>query len=87
MAIQNTMTTAGRTNDIYVTRTAFYWSIGIIILLLTAVTLSMAKDITRLTVWERSVRNDPATSVQQNQQPQAEQPPVDLSAELPPVPQ
>jgi len=88
MAAQTSMTTLGRTSDVYVTKTAFYWSIGIVILLLTAVTLSMARDITRLTGAERGFDARPVTVTQPQtiQQPQSEQP-VDLSAELPPVPQ
>jgi len=82
MAVQSTMTNIGRTNDIYVTKTAFYWSIGIIILLLTAVTLSMARDITRLTGTEQSSEARPAAV-----QPPPPQQPEDFSAELPPVPQ
>lgn len=69
MAIQSTMGPAG---DVYVTKTAFYWSIGIIILLLAAISFSTAKDISRLSVSGRGVTVE-----------RTEAPPAD---DLPPLP-
>lgn len=70
MALQTTMRPA---NDLYVTKTAFYWSIGIIILLLAAISFSMARDITRLTATERGVTTESTQA-------------ADYSSDLPPLP-
>ena len=74
MALQTTM---GPASDIYVTKTAFYWSIGIIILLLAAISFSMARDITRLTATERSA---PAQSIEADSAPVEPPPPPPLEA-------
>lgn len=76
MALQTTM---GPANDVYVTKTAFYWSIGIIILLLAAISFSMARDITRLTATERS-------PVSEISKPSDSVAPGDWSGDLPPLP-
>lgn len=78
MALQTTM---GPANDVYVTKTAFYWSIGIIILLLAAISFSMARDITRLTASERSA----VSSFSQPEESVAPAP-GDWSGEVPPLP-
>lgn len=73
MAIQSTM---GPSGEIYVTKTAFYWSMGIIILLLAAITFSMTSDISRLATTARIS----APAVERTA------PPVTSESELPPLP-
>lgn len=67
MALQSTM---GPANELYVTKSTFYWSVGVIILLLAAISFSMSRDISRL-----SIRTADRAVISET-----------LSAGLPPVP-
>jgi hypothetical protein len=47
MALQSTY---GTGNDFYVSKTTFWWAVGIFILLLAAISFAMSRDISRLSL-------------------------------------
>lgn len=58
MALQSTIGPTGP-NDLYVTKNTFYWAVGIVILLIAAISFSMSRNLTRLSLMNH--RSDTVT--------------------------